>query len=100
MVLPDSRSGKTTVAVLVIFTIAMNPPVIGFVDAPTLVFGMASIYVWTIAWGIFVSLVLIWAAYNDAFALSEDQVPPDLRDSEEVTTSQSESQKTTAEGSS
>ena len=100
MVLPDSRSGKITVAFLVVFTVAMNPPVIGLVDAPTLVFGIASIYIWTVAWGIFISLVLIWAAYNDAFALSEDQVPPDLRDNEEVTTRQSEAQEATAGGSS
>lgn len=100
MVLPMSRAGKITTIILVIFTIAMNPPVIGVVDTPTLIAGMASLYGWTVGWGVFISLVLIWAAYRDAFALTEKQVPPELRRSEDVTTTQSDLQDPVAEGGS
>ena len=98
MVLPMSHAGKITTIILAIFTIAMNPPVIGIIDIPTLIAGMASLYGWTVGWGIFISLVLIWAAYRDAFALTEEQVPPELRRSEDVTTTQSDSHDPVAEG--
>jgi len=88
--LPESRAGKVTIAVFVMFMIAMNPPVIGIVDAPVLIAGIDSLYLWTVVWGIFVSLVFVWAAWRDAFALTEAQVPPELRDEENVTTTQSD----------
>lgn len=98
MVLLMTRAGKVTTAVLVVFTVAMNPPVIELVGAPTLVAGMASLYAWTVAWGIFISLVLVLAAYRDAFALTEAQVPPELRRSEDVTTTRPDSGDPAAEG--
>ena len=100
MVLPESRAGKITVTILVVFTIAMNPPVIEIVDEPTLVVGIDLLYLWTVAWGISITLVLIWAAWRDAFALTEDQVPPELRRSEDVTTIESDSRDTTLGGES
>lgn len=92
MVLPTSRAGKITVAFLAVFTVAMNPPVVTSIDEPGLVFGINTLYLWSVVWGILVSLVLIWAAWRDAFALTEEQVPPELRDSEDVTTVRSDAQ--------
>ena len=89
MVIPTTRAGKITVAILAVFTVAMNPPVIGIVSSPTLIAGMASLYAWTVFWGVLISIVLIWAAWRDAFALAEDQVPPELRDDEHVSTTRS-----------
>lgn len=86
MLLPRSRAGKITVVVLAVFTIAMNPPVILLVDAPVVVAGTNLLYLWTALWGIFISLVFIWAAWRDAFALTEDQIPPELRDTNDVMT--------------
>lgn len=100
MVLPTSRAGKITVAILAVFTIAMNPPVIEIVDAPTTVVGINVLYLWTVSWGILITLVLIWAAWHDAFALTEDQVPPELRSDEEIVTTESDSQDAVAEGGS
>ncbi|WP_129115940.1 hypothetical protein [Halegenticoccus tardaugens] len=88
--LPKTTQGKITVGFLVIFTIAMNPPVITMVDSPTTVLGINVLYLWTVAWGLLVSLVLIWAAWQDAFALTEDQVPPELREAEGVETARPE----------
>lgn len=84
MVVPASRAGKVTIAVLAVFTVAMNPPVILWVDAPVVVAGVNLLYLWTAAWGLFISAVFIWAARRDAFALTEDQVPPELREADEV----------------
>jgi hypothetical protein len=91
MVLPGTRAGRIAVAFLAVFTVAMNPPVVNWVASETLVLGMAPLYAWTIAWGIVASLVLVWAAWRDAFALTERQVPPELRDESQVTTTESES---------
>ena len=98
MVLPITRAGKVTAAVLVVFTVAMNPPVIGLIGSETVVVGMASLYAWTVFWGVVVSLVLIWAAWRDAFSLTEDQVPPELRDDERVVTTHVSSRDTHADG--
>lgn len=96
--LPRTRAGRLTVAFLVVFTIAMNPPVITLVDAPATVLGISSLYLWTVAWGIAVSVVFIWAAYENAFALTEDQVPPELRASEDVVTTRATERETAPGG--
>ncbi|WP_458210444.1 hypothetical protein [Haladaptatus sp. NG-SE-30] len=95
-----SRAGKITTAILIAFTIAMNPPVIQIVDVPGTIAGIGALYLWTVIWGIFITAVLIWAAWRDAFALTEDQVPPELHSREEVVTTQSSSQDTAVEGGS
>jgi hypothetical protein len=100
MVRSSSQVRKVTIAILVIFTIAMNPPVIQMVDTPMTVAGIDLLYLWTVMWGIFITSTLIWAAWRNAFALTEDQVPPELRSREEVVTTQSGSQDTTVEGGS
>ena len=91
---------KITLVILGIFTIAMNPPVIQLVDAPTIVLGINSLYLWTVAWGIFITLVLVWAAWRDAFALTEDQVPPELRQREDVRGAEANAQDAPVEGGS
>lgn len=92
------RPRRITLAIFVVFTIAMNPPVILLVDSPTTVLGINSLYLWTVAWGIFITLVLVWAAWRDAFALTEDQVPPELRRREEVPDTEANSQDTAVKG--
>jgi hypothetical protein len=41
---------------------------------------------------------LIWAAWRNAFAITEDQVPPELREDDEVTTAQTISSEDTPTG--
>lgn len=89
---------KITLAILVVFMIAMNPPVIQFVDAPTTVLGINLLYLWTVAWGVLITLVLVWAAWRDAFALTEDQVPPELRERDEVRETETSAQDAIVEG--
>ena len=38
--LPNSRTGKVMVAALAVFTLAINPPVIGLADTPTPIVGI------------------------------------------------------------
>ena len=96
--MPTTRAGKVTVGVLAVFTVAMNPPVISLVDAPRLVAGMSALYLWTVGWGITITLVLVWAAWRDAFALTEDQVPPELRETDEGATAEMRGRESTAGG--
>lgn len=89
---------KVTLAIFVVFTIAMNPPVILLVDSPTTVLGVNSLYLWTVAWGVFITLVLVWAAWRDAFALTEDQVPPELRQRDDVADTEANPQDVAVKG--
>lgn len=79
-VLPRSKDGKIAVVLLVVFFIALNPPVVYLANSQELVLGTAPLYLWTVVWGSFGTAVLLWAAWRDAFALSPDQVPPELSD--------------------
>ena len=88
MVLPRSRTGTVATALGVLFVIMVTPPVIWLVNTPTLVAGVSVLYLWSVAWGIFVIAVLVWAARRDAYALTNDQVPPELRETEDVLTNQ------------
>lgn len=87
--LSQSKARKIAIALIIIFVIAMTPPVILLIDSPTTVFGIAQIYLWSVIWAVFISILLIWAAWRDVFALTQDQVPPELRD-EDVMTEQSD----------
>ena len=98
MWLPSSRAGKITVGILAVFTVAMNPPVISLVDAPRLVAGTSALYLWTVGWGIAITLVLVWAAWRDAFALTEEQVPPELREVDESATAETPRRESSAGG--
>lgn len=95
MLLPKSWEGKITVAIFVVFTIAMNPPVILLVENPVLVAGISQLYLWTVVWGLFICGVLIWAAWRDAFALTNEHVPPELRDEQMMTTTSNASEEST-----
>lgn len=98
--LSQSQARKITIGFLILFTIAMTPPVVYLVDAPRTIFGITQLYLWTAVWAILVSLVLVWAAWRSVFALSEEQVPPELRDAEDVMTGRSGSvEDTTVRGS-
>ncbi len=87
--LSQAQARKLTIGFLIVFTISMTPPVVYLVDAPRTVFGITQLYLWTAVWAILVSLVLVWAAWRSVFALSEEQVPPELRDTEGVMTERS-----------
>lgn len=93
-----AHSRKVTLAIFVVFTIAMNPPVILLVDSPTTILGVNSLYLWTVAWGVFITLVLVWAAWRDAFALTEDQVPPELRQRDDVADTEANPQDVAVKG--
>lgn len=82
-VLPQSKDGKIAVVLLAVFFIALNPPVVYLANSQELVLGMAPLYLWAVIWGTFGTTVLLWAAWRDAFALTPDQVPPELRDEAE-----------------
>lgn len=64
----------------------MNPPVISVFNQATTVGGFSMLYLWLVVMSVFVSLGLAWAAHSDAFALTEDQVPPELREKEDIVT--------------
>lgn len=97
--LSHSHARKITIGFLLIFTISMTPPVVYLVDAPTTVFGINQLYLWTAVWAILVSLVLVWAAWRSVFALSEDQVPPELRDTDVMTDRSGNAENSTTRGS-
>ncbi|WP_123537252.1 hypothetical protein [Halosimplex salinum] len=78
MLVPASASGKVAAALLGLFFVAMNPPVVTAIGSGPAVAGFAPLYVWFVFWGVFVSLVLAWAAHENAFGLGADQVPPEL----------------------
>lgn len=78
MFVPSSRAGKIAVVLFALFLLAMNPPVLTVVGTRSLVLGYAPLYLWFVFWGVFVTLVLVWAAHVDAFGLTDDQIPPDL----------------------
>lgn len=72
---------KTALGLIGLFVLAMNPPIINVVNRATLVAGMASLYLWFVGWGLLISAVLIWAAATNAFGLTNDQIPPELKES-------------------
>lgn len=90
---------KLAIGFIVVFLIATAPPVIFLVDAPVAVFGINQLYLWTVVWALFISFVLLWAAWRDVFALTEEQVPPELRDEDVMTEQSSAVDDTTAGGS-
>jgi hypothetical protein len=76
---PSAR--VTTTLVLGLAVLMLNPPAIQRIDDPTPTVGMAPLYLWIVFWGLVVVGAFLWAALKDAFGLSNDQVPPELRDS-------------------
>lgn len=82
----SNREGKAATGLLLVFFAALLPPGVLLANSDALVAGQALLYLWAAGWGLFGILVLLWAARVDAFAITEDQVPPELRDQEEVVT--------------
>ena len=80
------REGKIATGLLLVFFAALLPPGILLANDAALVAGQSLMYLWSAAWGVFGILVLVWAAKSDAFAVTEDQVPPELREQEDVVT--------------
>lgn len=83
-VVPERTEGKIAAVLLLVFFLALNPPLVYLANRQTLVLGFAPLYLWAVAWGLFGTGVLVWAAWRDAFALTPDQVPPELRDEADV----------------
>jgi hypothetical protein len=79
-----NREGKIATVLLTVFVVAMNPPVVYVANSATTTFGIGTLYLYAIAWGLFAIGVLVWAAKNNAFALTEEEVPPELRQSDDV----------------
>jgi len=79
-----NREGKIAAALLAVFVVAMNPPVVYVANSATTTFGLGTLWLYAVVWGLFAIGVLVWAAKHDAFSLTEAQVPPELRRDEEV----------------
>ena len=79
-VIPQTRTGKITVVLLLVAYAALAPPAVWIADTPELVAGFPPLYLWTLVWGSFMAVVLLWAAWRDAWGIRADQVPPELRD--------------------
>lgn len=79
-----SREGWIVTALLAVFVVAMNPPVMYVANSATTTFGIGTLYLYAVAWGLFAIGVLVWAAKNDAYALTEEEIPPELREDEDV----------------
>lgn len=79
-----NRQGKIAAVLLGIFVVAMNPPTVYAANRATTTFGIGTLWLYAVAWGLFAIAVLVWAAKHDAFSLTEAQVPPELRDDEDV----------------
>lgn len=82
------REGKVAVALFALFFAALLPPAVGVANSTALVGGHAALYLWATAWGLFVIAALVWAAKRDALGITEDQVPPELREREDVVTAE------------
>jgi hypothetical protein len=78
MSLVTSRARAVAVALFVVFVLALNPPVMTAVGDDPLVIGFAPLYLWIVGWGTVGALLIVWAAYRDAFGLSAEQVPPEI----------------------
>lgn len=79
-IIPRKRDGKIAAALLVIAHVALAPPLVNIADTADLVAGFAPLYLWTLFWGSVMAVILLWAARVDAWGITMDQVPPELRD--------------------
>lgn len=98
MVLPATRTGRIAAALLAVFFVATMPPAVGLASTERLVAGQAALYLWAVGWGAVAVAVLLWAARVDAFALTEDQVPPELRERGDVAVREGEGEGGEVEG--
>lgn len=73
-----TREGRLATAFLVVFGAMLAPPVVYWVNTPALVAGWPVMFLWAVGWASVGVAVLAWAAWTDAFAINDAQVPPDL----------------------
>lgn len=83
--LPKKSEGKVALAILAVFALALHLPFVSFANNPTLTLGVSTLWLYAVAWGVLAIVVLVWAAWTDAFGLTQDQVPPELRDGDDAT---------------
>lgn len=79
-----NRTGWIATSLLAMFVVAMNPPVVYMVNSATTTFGIGTLYLYAIVWALFAISVLVWAAKNDAYVLTEKEIPPELREREDT----------------
>lgn len=83
-----STQGKVATGLLTLFFIALTPPGVLLANSDTLLAGQPPLYLWAAGWGVFGIIAFLWAAKADAFAITEDQVPPELRQQDTVVTTE------------
>lgn len=79
-----TREGKIAAVLLIVFGIMLTPPVVFWLNTDALVGGWPVMLLWAIGWAFFAVAVLAWAVSTDAFAINDDQVPPELARQEEA----------------
>lgn len=75
-----TREGRLATTLLVVFGAMLAPPIVYWVNSPALVAGWPVMFLWAVGWAFVGVAVLAWAAWTDAFAINDAQVPPDLAD--------------------
>lgn len=86
------RKWKISVSLLIVLFILILPPTIHIIGG---MLGIASFF-FLVTLGLFGIAVLVWAALSNTLALSEDQVPPELRKQEDVVTVENDEQEGSA----
>lgn len=79
-----SRKQWAATVLLAVFCAALVPPGVWLVNEPVLVGGFPLLYLWAVGWAVFACIVLFWAAREDLFGITPDQVPPELADREDA----------------
>lgn len=82
-----ARNGKVGTALLILFGLMLTPPIVFWVNTDAFLGGWPVMFLWAVGWALFGIGVLVWAATTGAFALNDDQIPPELRDREDVVAS-------------
>lgn len=82
------RRGWIAAALLALAGLMLSPPVVFVVNTERFVAGWPVTFLWAVGWAAVAVVVLAWAARTGAFSLTDDQVPPALRDREEALASE------------
>lgn len=82
--IPKTQNGKIALGLLLIAYAMLAPPLVGLADSPELVVGVPPLYIWTLFWGCCMGVILLWAAWTDAWGIRTDQIPPEIRDQTDV----------------
>ncbi|WP_254864679.1 hypothetical protein [Halovivax gelatinilyticus] len=79
-IIPKKREGKIAAVLLVIAHVSLAPPIVSAFNTPELVAGFPPLYIWTLLVGSAMAIILLWAAWIDAWGITMEQVPPELRE--------------------